>query len=119
MAATFGDRVAHIKDGIANIRMLRARATDEQIKRDPILRAALERFFEIISEASRHVPDDQRAAYPHIPWRRIAGIGNFLRHAYDGIEVDILLNAAGADLDALESALDDMLAGDSDSYRQP
>jgi len=117
MAAAFGDRVAHIKDAIANIRKLRADASDEQVRLDPILRAALERFFEIISEASRHIPEDRRTAHPHIPWRRIAGIGNFLRHAYDGIDVDILLNAAGTDLDALESALDAMLA--AERQRQP
>lgn len=112
MPATSSDRIGHIKDAIANIRSLRARAADEQIKLDPILRAALERFFEIISEASRHVPEELRAGYPDIPWKRIAGIGNFLRHAYDGIDVDVLLNAAGSDLDMLESALDDMLTDD-------
>lgn len=60
MPATSSDRIGHIKDAIANIRSLRARAADEQIKLDPILRAALERFFEIISEASRHVPEELR-----------------------------------------------------------
>ena len=105
MAATLGDRIAHITQAIANIRKLRARATDEEIRCDPVLRAALERFFEIISEASRHIPEDLRAPHPHIPWKRIAGIGNFLRHAYDGIDIDVLLNAAGSDLDALEQAV--------------
>jgi uncharacterized protein with HEPN domain len=110
MAAAFGDRVAHIKEAIANIRMLRSRAPDEEIKNDPILRAALERFFEIISEANRHVPEERRVAYPQIPWKRISGIGNFLRHGYDGIDVDVLLNATGSDLDMLERAIDDMTA---------
>lgn len=117
MAATFGDRVTHIKDAITHIRALRDRAADQQIKDDPILRAALERFFEIISEASRHVPEELREAHPGIPWKRIAGVGNVLRHAYDGLDVDILLNAAGADLDALEKALDAMLAGDNGPAR--
>ncbi|RDJ23013.1 DUF86 domain-containing protein [Bosea caraganae] len=112
MTATFGDRVTHIKEAIGNIRLLRSRAADEKIKNDPVLRAALERFFEIISEASRYVPEERRLAYPHIPWKQIAGIGNFLRHAYDGIDIDVLINAAGADLDLLECAIDDMTAGE-------
>ena len=99
------DRAAHIKDAIADIRRLRANASDEQIKHDRLLRAALERFFEIISEASRHIPEDRRAAHPHIPWKRIAGIGNILRHAYDGVDIDLLLNTAGPELDALEEAV--------------
>ncbi len=110
MASTVGDRISHIKDAIANIRAMRQTNGDEQIKRDPILRAALERFFEIISEVSRHVPAEWRAAHPHIHWRQIAGIGNILRHAYDGIDVDTLLNATTTDLDVLEQALDAFLA---------
>ncbi|MCA0252518.1 MAG: DUF86 domain-containing protein [Actinobacteria bacterium] len=109
MAVTFRDRIAHMKDAIAHIRSLRAKASDTRIRHDPVLRAALERFFEIISEASRHIPEDRRAAYPDIPWKRIAGIGNVLRHAYDGVDIDLLLNTAGPELDALERAVSQLL----------
>ncbi len=112
MAATFRDRAAHMKDAIAHIRSLRAEASDARIRHDPVLRAALERFFEIISEASRHIPEDRRAAYPDIPWKRIAGIGNVLRHAYDGVDIDLLLNTAGPELDALERAVSQLLDAD-------
>ena len=114
MRPTMRDRIAHMLDAIASIRRLRAGASDEEIRHDPIRRAALERFFEIISEASRHVPEDGRAAHPHIPWKRIAGIGNILRHAYDGVDIDLLLNTAGAELDALEGAVNALLEGSSD-----
>ena len=109
------ERVTHIKDAIANVRALRGQASDDRIKNDPILRAALERFFEIISEASRHIPEEWRADYPHVPWKQIAGIGNILRHAYDGVDVDVLLNATTTDLDALEHALNVFLATKSPS----
>ena len=109
MRPTPSERAAHITDAIADIRRLRASASDEQIKRDRFLKAALERFFEIISEASRHIPEDHRAAHPQIPWKRIAGIGNVLRHAYEGIDVYVLLNTAGAELDALEQAVATLL----------
>ncbi|MFC5419633.1 DUF86 domain-containing protein [Bosea eneae] len=115
MAPTVGDRVSHIKEAIANIRAMRQTNGDEQIKRDPVLRAALERFFEIISEGSRHIPEEARAVHTQIPWRRIAGIGNFLRHVYDDIDVDVLLNAADGDFDRLEGALEQILASGRDS----
>jgi len=43
-------------------------------------RMIAERALEIISEASRRLPDDMKASQPHIPWRDIAAIGNHLRH---------------------------------------
>ncbi len=109
MPTLLRDRIGHMQDAIANIRKIRIDASDEQIRRDPILRAALERFFEIVSEASRHIPEERRVAHPHIPWKRIAGIGNVLRHAYDGVDVDLLLDTAGTELDALEQAINALL----------
>jgi hypothetical protein len=38
----------------------------------------VERGVEIISEASRHLPDDLKARNPEIPWQKVAGIGNVL-----------------------------------------
>lgn len=66
---------------------------------------ALERGFEIISEASRHIPDDHKAKEPHIPWRQVAGLGNVLRHDYDGVQIALLLVSAKSDLPELGEAL--------------
>jgi uncharacterized protein with HEPN domain len=44
----------------------------------------VERGVEIISEASRHLPDDLKARNPEIPWQKVAGIGNVLRHSAHG-----------------------------------
>jgi uncharacterized protein with HEPN domain len=43
-------------------------------------RLAVERCIEIMSEASRHLPDDLKARHPEIEWRKVAGVGNILRH---------------------------------------
>jgi uncharacterized protein with HEPN domain len=45
-------------------------------------RRAAERAIEIISEATRHLPERLRASEPDVPWREIASIDNVLRHAY-------------------------------------
>lgn len=47
---------------------------------------AITRALEIISEASRRLPDDFRARYPHLPWRNIMGVGNIYRHNYDAVQ---------------------------------
>ncbi len=51
-----------------------------------VVQRAVERGLEIISEASRHLPAETKAAYPDLPWRQTAGIGNVLRHDYQRVE---------------------------------
>lgn len=67
-----------------------------------------EMCIEIVSEASRHIPDEWKEAFPLIPWKDIANIGNFLRHAYDDVDVEILWNIYLYELDALEAAIAEM-----------
>lgn len=46
---------------------------------------AVTRALEIISEASRRLPDDVRQRHAHLPWRSIRDVGNFYRHEYDNV----------------------------------
>ena len=99
------DRLNHAFEAIAEIEMLLNQHSYEQIKKSSLMRAALERFLEIISEASRHFPDPWKAAEPTIPWREIAALGNVIRHAYDGIDFERLWLVANDDLPILKLAL--------------
>jgi uncharacterized protein with HEPN domain len=47
---------------------------------------AVTRCLEIISEASRRLPDDLKARYPDIEWREMAAAGNVYRHDYEDVE---------------------------------
>jgi uncharacterized protein with HEPN domain len=46
---------------------------------------AVTRALEIISEASRRLPDDMKARHPDIPWNEMAGAGNVYRHDYEDV----------------------------------
>jgi uncharacterized protein with HEPN domain len=46
---------------------------------------AVTRCLEIISEASRRLPDDLKARHPLIAWRQMAGAGNVYRHDYEDV----------------------------------
>jgi uncharacterized protein with HEPN domain len=46
---------------------------------------AVTRCLEIISEASRRLPDNLKARHPSIPWKQMAGAGNIYRHDYEDI----------------------------------
>jgi uncharacterized protein with HEPN domain len=51
---------------------------------------AVVRGLEIISEASRRLPDDLKAGHPGIDWVAIAAAGNVYRHEYEGVDVDLI-----------------------------
>jgi uncharacterized protein with HEPN domain len=70
----------------------------------------VERGIEIISEASRRLPDELKARHPAIPWRKVAGIGNVLRHDYEDVAHDVLWRVVQNDLPALEKVCREELA---------
>ncbi|MHB8886925.1 MAG: HepT-like ribonuclease domain-containing protein [Methylovirgula sp.] len=74
MPATIRERLQHILDATANIRTLLAEKSIDSLRTEPATRAALERFIEIISEASRHVPAEFKSKHPQISWIDIANI---------------------------------------------
>ena len=103
-------RLRDMLDAIEQIEGMLAEKTLEDLNDDRYLRAAYERFLEILSEASRHVPPSLKDAFPDIPWRRIADIGNHLRHAYQQIDTEVLWNIrSGGDLALLRSAVEQLL----------
>jgi uncharacterized protein with HEPN domain len=62
----------------------------------------VERGVEIISESSRHLTDELKARHPEIPWEKVAGIGNVLRHNYERIAAPVIWKLAQADLALLD-----------------
>jgi uncharacterized protein with HEPN domain len=83
-------RLGDIRDAVIAIEELLSNRTYEMLVGDKVSRAAFERFLEIISEASRHVPEALKAETTHIPWKRVADIGNHLRHAYHRVDMEAL-----------------------------
>jgi uncharacterized protein with HEPN domain len=75
------------------------------------MQRAVERGLEIISEASRHIPDDVKALTPNIPWRQIAAIGNLLRHEYQRADIMATWNIIEEHLPALAIAIGQLIVG--------
>jgi uncharacterized protein with HEPN domain len=76
--------------------------TLEAFRDDLDRRRIVERNVEIISEASRHLPDDLIRRHANIPWKKIAGIGNIIRHDYEDVVPDTLWRLSQDDLPHLE-----------------
>jgi uncharacterized protein with HEPN domain len=48
------------------------------------------RCLEIISEASRRLPDDMKARHPGIAWKKMAGAGNIYRHDHEDVAAQLV-----------------------------
>ena len=79
--------------------------TIRDYERSWLLRSAIERGLEIISEASRHLGNELKAQHKGVRWKDIAGIGNILRHDYQRVDAAIIWKAVKDDLPALKAAL--------------
>src|ERR1700694_1658499 len=86
MPPTLADRLGHILEAINTIQKVLAERTLENSNNALLGRPRVERSFEIISEASRRIPDDIKAQQQPINWRGLADLGNVLRHAYHRID---------------------------------
>ncbi len=102
-------RLTDMKNAVGQIRKLLAGKTVDVVVTDIATRAAFERFLEILSEASRHVPQEWKEEHPSIQWRQIADLGNFIRHVYHKIDIDILWSIYTNDLDSLEQVIDSLI----------
>ncbi len=96
--------VEHILEAIRNIEADLAGHDFESFHADRRTRQLIERNLEIISEASRRLPDELKEAEQQIEWRAIAGIGNVLRHDYQSSQPKVLWDTCQNDLKPLRSA---------------
>ncbi|MEO5336569.1 MAG: DUF86 domain-containing protein [Magnetospirillum sp. WYHS-4] len=79
---------------------------------NPTVYRAIERELEIVSEASRHIPNERKGRYPNIAWRKVADLGNELRHAYHRVDPGLLKEIVREHLPVLGTAVREMLAGE-------
>ena len=66
---------------------------------------AVERKLQVISEAAIRLGDQAEVLCPTLPWRNIRGIGNWLRHQYDRVDVEAIWHTVVDDLPPLQSAV--------------
>jgi uncharacterized protein with HEPN domain len=97
--------VAHMLEAIANIEADIAGSDFEGFRKDRRVRQLVERNLEILSEASRRLPQAAKDTEAQIPWRAIAGIGNVIRHDYHDTYPTVLWQTCVKDLRPLKDAL--------------
>jgi uncharacterized protein with HEPN domain len=112
MQPSIRERLNHIKESILQIEQYTSGLTQAAFEGDRLIRDAVERRFQIVSEASRHVPDHLKALHPEIDWRAIRNFGNVLRHGYEAIDSDVIWRTIVEKLPPLKAAVDALLNRD-------
>jgi uncharacterized protein with HEPN domain len=73
---------------------------------DPLRFHAVTRCLEIVSEASRRLPDDLKERHPSIAWKEMAAAGNVHRHDYGSIAKRRIWQTVRLALPPLRSAIE-------------
>jgi uncharacterized protein with HEPN domain len=82
----------------------------EQFREDPKTVAAVERKLLVVSEAAVRLGEEAPALIPEVPWRNIRGIGNWLRHQYDRVDVATVWSTVIVDLPPLAASIERVLS---------
>ena len=75
----------------------------EAFREDPKTVAAVERKLLVISEAAIRLGETAEIVCPGPPWGKIRGTGNWLRHQYDRVDIEIVWRTVSEELPPLKS----------------
>lgn len=59
-----------------------------------------------LGEECGRLSEELRARHPEVPWARVVGFRNFLVHAYDHVDIDLVWEIATARVAAFEQQVD-------------
>lgn len=94
-----------IVDAVGMIETFTAGMDFEAFREDPKTIAAVERKLLVISEAAIRLGSDAESRCPGQSWRDMRGIGNWLRHQYERIDLAVIWKTVREDLPPLKAAV--------------
>lgn len=104
----FRDPAASLKDILDSIDLVESFTSGmslESFRTDAKTVAATERKLLSISEAAVRFGDEAEKLCPGMRWRDIRGIGNWLRHQYDRVDLEIVWNTVTEQLPPLKTSV--------------
>jgi uncharacterized protein with HEPN domain len=81
------ERLGHIIDSINFIEQSMMNVSEEEFQRNFILHTAVQKWFEIIGEASYQITKEYKQNHSIIEWKAIEGLRHILVHDYFGVDL--------------------------------
>ena len=95
----------HILKAIEGINEFLNGMTFDIFAKDLKTQLAVTRELEIIGEATKRLSEEFKAQRGHIPWKKIAGMRDFLIHDYMNVDLGEVWKTAIEDIEELKSVL--------------
>ena len=102
-------RIEHILNAVRQIQKFTNGLDCSDFEEDEKTFRAVERCFEIIGEAVKHVPENIKKEYAHIEWRKMQDMRNVISHNYEDIIEETLWNTIQDNLPALKEQLEKLI----------
>jgi uncharacterized protein with HEPN domain len=98
-----------INEAIERIEVYVKDLTFEEFSKNMLVIDAVVRNFEIIGEATKHIPAEIKTDNPLIKWKEMAGMRDKLAHEYFGVNIEILWKTAKNRLPTLKPFVKELL----------
>jgi uncharacterized protein with HEPN domain len=93
-----------IREEIAGIQSLIKDADAASFSASWAMKRAVEHALLIIAEAAKNLPESLKDTRPEVPWQKLHGLGNLLRHEYRHVDPEVLWSIITGPLDELDKA---------------
>lgn len=109
MIRDYGDYLNDILDAIDETAEFTEGMSFEAFARDRKTINAVVRSLEVLGEAAKRIPDDLRAQWPDVPWKRMAGMRDKLIHEYFGVDLSIVWTVIKDELPPIRPEIERLL----------
>jgi uncharacterized protein with HEPN domain len=104
----FSDYIKDILISIQDVEEFTSGMRFDEFLQDKKTIKAVIRSLEVLGEASRKIPESIKARYPHVPWKRMAGMRDKLIHEYFGVDLEIVWNVVKNELPSVKVPIEEL-----------